>query len=220
MSRPLSHELPLPDTVTLLLHKTDGGSYSSINANIAVAAAKIGELVLRRRIEIDHKRLSVLDPSPIGLPGCDELLAEVVRKTGRGNKRIKLASLLQRQRGRFKAYRAALAETGLLTRTSSTFLGFIPYERYFPHGPTRGALLGELGEVARAQRPVDNRFALLTAVVYSGGLVNVLGFDLAERLTMETIAKGEHLGGAVAAAVAASSSGAAGDGGGDGGGGD
>lgn len=225
MSRPTPHGLPLPYAVTLLLHKTHGGRYAGTNRDVVVAAAEFGELVLRHRIAIDRKRLRVLDPSPVGLPWCDELLAELARKAGPHSRPFKLASFLQQSR-RFQVYRAALAESGLLVRTTNTFLGFIPYERYFAHAPTHEALLDELVQVARAQRPVDNRLALLTAVVHSGGLVRPLGFGSGERRTMKSIAKGEHLGGAVEAAVVAASAGItaaaipAGGAGGDGGGGD
>lgn len=227
MSEPESRGIALPGEVALLLHKPNGSYYATANPNIAVAAAEIGELALRNRISIERKHLLVLDPSPSGLPWFDELVAELRRKSGPKEKPVNLANWLSRRTRAFKTHQALLAECGLLVRTTNKFLGFIPYDRHFVHEPTHGSLLNELAQVARAQRPVDNRLALITAVVHAGGLDRALGFGRDERRMMKSIARGESLGGAVEAAVAAASAAitvaaagaAAAGGGGDGGGG-
>lgn len=66
--RSLSAEL------VLLLHKTNGRPFSSVDAHTVVAAAEVAELVLRGRVELRGKLLGtadlvLLDRSPTGWSG-------------------------------------------------------------------------------------------------------------------------------------------------------
>lgn len=217
--------------VMQLLHKPNGTSFASAHPGVATAAAEVGELVLWHRIAVEGKKLSVIDQSPTGVAWMDEQLAAMARKSGPRGKPIKIASWLSGKGAAFTVHRQGLAEHGLLSYEKRKFLGFIPYHRFFPEPLVRDTLISELGRVARVERPIDNRLALLTAIVYATGLAHSLGFGRQERRMMKSIAKGEQLGGAVdevvaattvaiaAGASTASASGGDGGAGGDGGGG-
>jgi hypothetical protein len=195
-----ANKLTLPEEFVLLLHKPNGSYYATADQT---AAAEIGELVLQHRIKLDGTKLLVLDPRPSGIAWIDELLSEFQKKSGVTNKPVELTWWLPMRTGAFKAHRAALTEHGLLTHKSKKTLGFIPSDRYYADDLVRDALVSEIRQVARVERPIDNRLALLCALVHRSGLVNMLGFDNAERAMLKSIAEGENLGDAVESAIVA-----------------
>ncbi|RCW47116.1 Golgi phosphoprotein 3 GPP34 [Halopolyspora algeriensis] len=232
MSEHSHRAVPLPGELVLLLHKPNGSHYAATNPNIATAAAEIGELALRHRVTAERGKwkrvkLHVLDPSSSGTPWADSLLERLVTKSGPQGKPIELSSWLSRQTSAFNEHRRRLTRHGLLTRRKHKFLGVIAHDRHFVDELVRDSLISEIRQVIRVERPIDNRLALLTALVHASNLARPLGFGRDERRMVKSIAKGEHLGGAVEAAIAetgaaiATGAAAAGaGGGGDGGGGD
>ncbi|MEV5536981.1 GPP34 family phosphoprotein [Saccharopolyspora shandongensis] len=191
--------LTLPEEFVLLLQK-DNGSYHSMSDY--AGAAELGELVLQRRIDFVQKKIQVLDASPSGVGWLDDCMAYLVKKAGPANKPVAAQSFIQRRKNARKVHCAALAERGLMRHEEKSAL-FIPYAKYFPDPGTRQALIAELRAVARDEIELDNRRALLAAMVHSTNLVRTLGLERAERKRLKEISKGEQLGKAVEAAVAA-----------------
>ncbi|MDR7302136.1 GOLPH3/VPS74 family protein [Haloactinomyces albus] len=224
--------VPLPGEVVLLLHKRNGSHHLNANPSVTTAAAEIGELALQHRVMAERTKwkrvkLHILDPRPSGVSWTDSLLEHLVTKSGPQGKPLELSSWLSRRTSAFKEHRRRLTGHGLLTRHEHKFLGFIPHDRHVPDNLVRDSLISELRQVLRVERPIDNRLALLIALVHASNLVHAFGFDRTERRMAKSIAKGEHLGGAVEAAIAeagaaiaagAAAAGAGGGGGGDGGG--
>ncbi|MCI2418949.1 GPP34 family phosphoprotein [Saccharopolyspora sp. K220] len=198
-----ANPLTLPDEFALLLHKDNGSCYVGANPNTATAAAEIGELALRDRIELDGTAVRLVDAGWSGLPWMDRLLAEFQQWSGRDNRPIELAWWLPCRTGAFLTHRSVLVEQGLLRHERRKFLGVLPDDRYHPDPTTRAALLAELREVAGDARQVDARLALLAALVHHSGLVYLLEFDRAQRGGLKAIAEREDLGDAVGTAVAA-----------------
>ncbi|MCI2418950.1 GPP34 family phosphoprotein [Saccharopolyspora sp. K220] len=191
--------LTLPEEFVLLLQKDNGSYYSTSDY---VGAAELGELVLRHRVEFVGKKIRVLDASPSGIDWLDESMAFLARKAGSANKPVAAPRLVQHRRSVRKVHCAALAQRGLMRHEPKKAL-FIPYDKYFPDTAARQALVAEIRAVARRERELDNRLALLAALVHATGLVRSLGLDRAERKRLKEISKGEQLGQAVEAVVAA-----------------
>jgi hypothetical protein len=220
--------LTLPEEIALLLHKPNGTIYASRNPGTTTVAAEIGELALRHRVDIQKSKMHLLDASPSGVAWIDELVAALRKKSGPKEKPVALSSWLKSRLSALKTHRVALVEYGLLHHQRQKFLGLFPDHRYIPDAIVRDSIISEIGQVARVERPIDNRLALLSGLVHSSGLVSVLGFEKPERSMLKSIAKGEGLSGAVDEVIAATSvamsasivaASSAGDGGGGGGGG-
>jgi Golgi phosphoprotein 3 GPP34 len=197
-----ANPLALPDEFALLLHKDNGSYYVSANPNSATAAAEIGELALRGRVELVGTAVRLLDDGSSGLPWMDRLLADFHQRARRENHPIELSWWLPGRSDAFATHRSVLVEHGLLRRERRKLLGLLPDDRYYPDLAVRGALLTELREVAADERQVDGRLALLSALVYRSGLIYVLGFDRAQRVRLKSIAETEDLGDAVGTVVA------------------
>lgn len=216
----------LPGDVVLLLHAPTGRRYQSANPPVATAAAEIGELALRHRIAIEGKKLRVVDHSSTGVNWLDQLIADLLRKSGPYGKPVTISSWIGGRSWAFKTHRHGLTLHGLLHLEQRKVLGVFPDDRYYADPMVRDALIAELGRVARVEQPIDERLALLTAITHATGLARSLGFGPQERRMMKSIARGEHLGNAVTevvaattAAIAVAAGAAAAGGGGDGGGG-
>ncbi|NHD16282.1 MULTISPECIES: GPP34 family phosphoprotein [Actinopolyspora] len=218
----------LPGELVLLLHKPHGGHHSA-HPDVAVAAAEVAELVLRGHATITDLGLSgsgmrLDDVEPGGLEWLDDALDQLRRKVRRSTGAVALGSWFHSRNGVFKRYRDRMARDGPLWAERRKVFG-VEYSKYFPDSEIRGALVQELGEVARQERAVDNRLALLAAIVHGTGLLSELGMDRSERRVIKSLARGEKLGEAVDATVGAAraaivvAGAAAATGGGDGGGG-
>ncbi|GAA0507637.1 hypothetical protein GCM10011581_20590 [Saccharopolyspora subtropica] len=195
--------LSLPDEIALLMHKDNGTYYVSANPNTAAAAAEIGELALRDRVEVRGTAVRLLDAGWSGLPWMDRLLAELQQRAGPDNQPVDLTWWLPGRTSAFQVHRQVLVEQGLLRREHRKFLGVLPDDRYYPDRATRDQLVAELRELAAGTRPVDGRLALLSALTVRSGLAYMLDLNRAERAELRTTAEREDLGEAVGAAVAA-----------------
>lgn len=192
--------MSLPEQFVLLLHKDNGSYYLSSDYT---GAAELGELVILRRVEFaDKRKIAVRDPSSTGSPGLDAALALLVKRAGDRNKLVDAGKVIQSRRQAKHEARASLAERGLLSPERRTMLGVIPHEKFVPDTTARAQLVSDLRAVAHDERELDNRSALLAAIVHASGLVRNLGFDRAARKRLKEISKGEQLGSAVEAVVA------------------
>ncbi|MFR9730523.1 GOLPH3/VPS74 family protein [Saccharopolyspora sp. MS10] len=199
------HDFPppvtLPDELALLLHRADGRPAPG-RPDLLIAAAELGELALRDRVELTGTRVAVLDPRGTGIDWADELLGLLVRRAGPRGRPVELTGLLTRRLGRFRAHRELLVRQGALRREPYRLLGFIPDDRFHPVPPAREALVERVRAGGR-RAPEDVRTVVLCALVHVAGIARSLGCDRDERAALASLAKGEGLGEAVRRRLAA-----------------
>lgn len=190
--------LSLPEEFVLLLHMPNG-SYCSTSDY--TGAAELGELVLTDRVRLEKKKLTVLDAEPSGTGWIDDALALVARKAGPKNKPVPATTYIQSRTSARKQHAEALAERGLMRHERKSML-LIKYDGFTPDPGSRDALIARIRGAARNEIELDDRLALLAALVHATGLHVVLGLDRAERKRLKEISKGEQLGGAVRDVIA------------------
>ena len=191
--------MSLPEEFVLLLHKDNGSYYATADYT---GAAELGELVVQHRVEFAGKKVKLVDPRPSGVSWVDEAVAFLAKKNA-ATKPIATTHYVQHRRSARKVHAAALAGRGLMRHERTKALGFIPSEKYFPNAIARNEVLGSLHAVARGERELGDRLAVLAALVNATNLAWSLGFDRAERKRLKEIGNGEQFGAEVAASVAA-----------------
>ncbi len=191
--------LSLPEEFVLLLHKDNGSYYATADYT---GAAELGELVVQHRVEFAGKKVKLVDPSLSGVSWIDEAVAFLAEKNA-ATKPVAATHYIQHRRSARKVHAAALAGRGLMRHERTKALGFIPSEKYFPDTTARNEVLGALHAVARGERELGNRLAVLAALVNATNLAWSLGFDRAERKRLKEIGNGERFGAEVDASVAA-----------------
>lgn len=204
--RVLPTSLTLPDELTLLLHKPRGSYYTSTAARTTLALARIGELALRHRISLTKSGtapevlLELIDSSTSGVPWMDTVLGDLNRRTRQGTTTAELSAWLANQTGNLRTHRRVLMAHGLLRQEPKRFLGVIPDDRFYPEQTTRTELLEEIRGVLRGG-PLDNRIALLCALIRRTGTGRALGYTPEEQARLQAISDGVGLGENVDAVV-------------------
>ncbi|MET8008228.1 GPP34 family phosphoprotein [Nonomuraea glycinis] len=196
-----SVQLSLPEEIVLLSYRY-GAAHDDERSAIACAGAEIGELTLRRRVQVvgrKHKFLGaevylwsgairVVDSTLTGLAWADELLAELERR-GRSRWRLVLFDTRRTSsesgavgldkwlglRGgeALLLHRDALTERGVLFRSP----GFRPgqEERHYPDPSVRNELISQLRAVHYGRVPMDEHMLLLLNLLEKAGLNDELG---------------------------------------------
>ncbi len=213
-----------------------------MNPYIVTVAAEVAELVLHGRVKLREKKrgkaeIVLLDRTPVGVDWLDRVLISLAHSVRSRSASIFFHSWYPLRQHAFAEHRAQLCAIGGLEYRREKLLGFIPYDRYFPHEAERAARFDELVRVAHGERRVDDRMALFVAIAFSSGLCREFSLGRSPLKRLRAVAGGELLGAAVSGAVAESSTvigtavpfatvngrgstgGGSGDGGGDGGGG-
>lgn len=190
--------LSLPEEFVLLLHKPNGSYHASSNH---VGAAELGELVLTGRVGIEDKKLRVLDAAPSGTAWIDESIALITRKAGAKGKPVPATTYIQSRGPARKQHAEALAARGLVRHERTKWLMFTS-NSFTPDPGTRDALIARVRAAARNEVELDERLALLAALVHATGLHSHFGLDRAERKRLKEISKGEQLGDAVRDVIA------------------
>ncbi|MEV0589864.1 GOLPH3/VPS74 family protein [Nonomuraea cavernae] len=193
--------LSLPEEILLLSYRY-GVAYDDERSAIACAGAELGELALRRRVQVTARKfrlfgvqvyvwsgaIRVLDPAPTGLAWADELMAELERlgnsrrrlmpfATARTSSESRLVSLDKwlRLRGdkALLLHREALTERRVLFHSP----GFRPRqeERHYPDPSVRNELISRLRAVGDGGVPLDEHMLLLLNLVAEAGLNEELG---------------------------------------------
>ncbi len=157
------------DATVILVAPGSGPLRSSDRADFVVAGALLLELASEGRIAASGEgkgvRITVLDPSPLGVVELDDALLAI--STGvLGSKATRLVSVVPRAD---ELVRRLLSE-GVLVEETHTKWGLVSVRRYRPTpaagrdellARARGALLGE--------SVPDDRTALIVAALYAGG---------------------------------------------------
>lgn len=142
--------LGLAEELTLIAYDDDKGNNRTGSLPQGLAGALLLELAHAERIGIDGKKVTVLDPTPIGDEFADEALATIAADKPRHAQTWvgKLSkNLLPRVRQK-------LVDRQILREDKRTFLGVIPYRHY----PTvNAAAENEVRE--RLSRAAGNGFA-------------------------------------------------------------
>ncbi|NHD16283.1 MULTISPECIES: GPP34 family phosphoprotein [unclassified Actinopolyspora] len=195
-------DLSLPAELVLLLHKTNGRPFASVDAHTVVAVAEVAELVLRGRVELRGRRprssrVVLLDRSPTGVDWLDRDLELLVFWMSSRSASISLRTWFSLRRLAFTEHRSRLHAAGHFEHRRDRVLGLWSHERYVPSERERGARLEKLLRVARGESHVDDRTLLFVALSYFSGLSLALSVEQSLRERLGSIARGEKLGEAV-----------------------
>ncbi|MHA6806208.1 GOLPH3/VPS74 family protein [Salinifilum ghardaiensis] len=194
----MSRDFPtVPDEITLLLHKPDGAQYLTPAADSTVAAAQIGELVLRGHVTLHRHRtghdLALHDTGTTGLPWLDAIITELAERTRNGTARTDLSWWLANRSRTLRTHRHNLVENGLLRHVPKRFLGLIPDDRYYPDEGNRDRSINDIRTALAHPETIDDRTALLCALVQRTGIGHSLGLTRDETAALRSIAKAENL---------------------------
>lgn len=176
--------LSLPEEILLLALNDEKGTFNwtvSYKLPYLLAGALIMELMLRKRLALEPKRLEVLDRTLTGLPLLDEILQSIdsskkvragdywVSKLGRRIKPMKLVLLEE------------LVDKGIIHSEEHRVLGIFPTIRYPMRDdrPRKGLISDIRTLVLRGETP-DPRQTMQIVLVYTSGLTPML-FDKEER---------------------------------------
>ncbi|GGO60610.1 hypothetical protein GCM10012289_00880 [Nonomuraea cavernae] len=193
-------QLSLPEEILLLSYR-NGVAYDDERSAIACAGAELGELALRRRVQVTARKfrlfgvqvygsgaIRVLDPAPTGLAWADELMAELERleksrrrlmpfataRTSSESRPVSLDKWL-RLRGdkALLLHREALTERRVLFHSP----GSRPRqeERHYPDPSVRNELISRLRAVGDGRVPLDEHMLLLLNLMAEAGLNDELG---------------------------------------------
>ncbi|MHB1405166.1 MAG: GOLPH3/VPS74 family protein [Desulfitobacteriaceae bacterium] len=176
--------LSLPEELLLLALNEEKGTFSWVASSklpYVLAGSLLMELILRKRLAVEPKRLEVLDRTPTGLPLLDEILKSIdsskkvrpadvwVGKIGRRIKPMKVELLEE------------LVDKGILHSEEHLVFGIFPTTRYplRDDRPKKTIISNVRSLILRREAP-DPRQMMLIALVYTIGLTHVL-FDKEER---------------------------------------
>ncbi|WP_214108107.1 GOLPH3/VPS74 family protein [Acrocarpospora catenulata] len=195
MSVILAEELLL-----LAYHDETGKALVGGELNVAIAGALVAELAINGRIDLDGKKVAVVDPSPLGDDELDAVLARMageakVRKPAWWVGRISSEKVRRRLLGR-------LAERGILSAQQVKVLGIFPATRYPEQdGGVERELRQRVASVLAGAEP-DARLAMLIAVLQASGVLKKT-FPDAPKDRVKEITEGAWAGEAVRATIAA-----------------
>lgn len=160
MTRTLAHDL-------LLLSLVDGRRAKADKVAYGAAGAVLADLALAGRIDVEGSRVVVRDPTPTGVPLCDEILALVTADRPRRAQRW-----VEKLRGRVaRQVLADLLHAGVLTHHRDRVLGFFPVNRYHePDDRDTATLRRQLSDLLAGAQPDQPRQVLLLSLVQAIGL--------------------------------------------------
>ncbi len=176
--------LSLPEELLLLALNEEKGTFSwSVSSKLpyVLAGALLMELILRKRLVVEPKRLEVLDRAPTGEPLLDSILKAID-----SSKKVRAGAFwIGKIRGRIKPMKLALlgelVDKGVLHSEEYRVLGIFPTTRY-PSQDDRPkkTLISDIRSLILRREVPDLRQTMLIALVYTGGLMPML-FDKEER---------------------------------------
>ncbi|MEU5157499.1 GPP34 family phosphoprotein [Glycomyces sp. NPDC021274] len=151
----------LLEELALLSHEGANGRSGSY-LDLGLGGAVLYELALAGRIDLDGKKVRVLDPTPTGDAVIDSRLAAIAADKPRAPH-----SVIERAaKGLLPAVRDGLVAAGALRHERGKALGIFTVNRYFPRdrGTTADART-RLASAARTGRAFDERTQALLSLV-------------------------------------------------------
>ncbi|MEU4739262.1 GPP34 family phosphoprotein [Actinosynnema sp. NPDC023658] len=202
----LTLTLTLADELALLVHDDDDGArrLGQPALGYGLAGALLVELALAERIDVADKKVTVLDPTPVGHPVLDQALARIA-----GDKPRKPAHWVDKLSKKLtEQVLDGLVAGGVLRREEDRVLLVFPRTRF----PAPDGVQPEAETDARARMtaavtsdgPVDPRTAALCALVKAVGHDRKVfaGLPRAEvRKRLKTISEGDWAATAVRKAI-------------------
>ncbi|OUC95689.1 GOLPH3/VPS74 family protein [Streptosporangium minutum] len=172
----------------------------SSELDAALGGALLAELAINGRIDLADKKVTVLDPTPLG---DEELDATLARIAGEPKERkpdwwvYKLHSAKLRKR-----LLSRLAERGVLSEEPRKILGVFPSTRYPERDPRVEQGIRESVQSVLSGAAPDERAAVLIAVLHAAK-IDRKAFPGASKERVKEITEGEWAGAAVAKTIAA-----------------
>ncbi|MFG2039457.1 GPP34 family phosphoprotein [Dactylosporangium sp. NPDC048998] len=174
--------IALAEELLLLAYDDESGKAtgSHIGLDLGMAAAVLVELALAGRIVYVDGTIVVTEPSPIGEPIADEVLARVAADTPHSP-----ASWVQRLRhGLRDRVLADLCDRGVVCDVDETTMGFIHVHRYPTVDPTVEAeVRARLSRALIGDEMPDERTAALATLVAAVRMAPALGLSGADAVT-------------------------------------
>lgn len=192
------------ELLLLSLDDESGAEKESARVSSAMAAASLVELALAGRIEVRDELVAVLDPAPVGAPGLDAALADIV---ARDKPRKVKDWMYYLKKDAVSGASEGLLAKGLIREETKKVLGLFPVRRYpEADGSAEAALRQRLEAVVLRGDTPDERTAGLVALLH-GAKLRRLAFPEADARAvesrMEAIARGQWAAPAVRQVVVA-----------------
>lgn len=189
-------EATLGEQLLLLsLDDESGAGKGSDKVGWAIAAATLVELAMADRIEVADGMVSVLDPTPLGVPGLDGGLADIV---GHGKPRKAKDWMPRLRKGAVAGASQGLLGKGLIREETKKVLGLFPVRRYpEADGSVEAAVRERLDAVVLRGQTPDARTASLVSLLH-GAKLHRLAFPGADakavKRGMAAVAEGQWAG--------------------------
>ncbi|MDP9864227.1 MULTISPECIES: GOLPH3/VPS74 family protein [Streptosporangium] len=173
---------------------------SSSELDAALGGALLAELTVNGRIDLAGKKVTVLDPTPLGEEELDATLARIAADTKERKPDwwiYKLHSAKLRKR-----LLSRLAERGVLGEETRKILGIFPSTRYPERDPSVELAVRERVQSVLSGAVPDRRIAVLIAVLHAAK-IDRKAFPGASKERIKEITEGDWAGEAVAKTIAA-----------------
>lgn len=158
--------MTLADELVLLAYDDEGSAkLGQPSLGYGLAGALLVELALAGRVDVVDKKVTVLDPTPVGVPVVDEALARIAADKPRKAK----AWVDKLSKGLTEKVLDGLVAAGVLRREEGRVLWVFPRTRYPSPGSVEPAAETDarrrLVEAVRGDGPVEPRTAALCTLV-------------------------------------------------------
>jgi hypothetical protein len=207
----------LPQELALLAYDDATGRVrSGVYLDLGLGGAVLFELALAGRLDLDGRKVRVLDPAPTGDPVVDARLAAITADKPRAPHTV----VERAAKGLAQAVREGLVADGALRHERGRALGLFPVNRYLPRPGAADEARIRLASAVRTGRSFDARTDALLALVAAVGLAKSVFPDRErrpDRKRLKAFAEAHWVGSATRKAIAnqqASSAAAASGGGG------
>ncbi|MEV8634756.1 GPP34 family phosphoprotein [Streptosporangium sp. NPDC051023] len=172
----------------------------SSELDAALGGSLLAELAVNGRIDLAQKKVTVLDPTPLGDEELDATLARIAaepkeRKPEWWVQRLNSYKLRKR-------LLSGLAERGVLNEEQRKILGIFPSTRYPERDPSVEQEIRKRIESVLAGAEPDQRVAVLIAVLHAAK-IDRKAFPGADKKRIKEITEGNWAGEAVAKTIAA-----------------
>lgn len=192
----------IAEEVLLLAYSEDEGRLlvGSSELDAALGGSLLAELAVNGRIDLADKRVTVLDPTPLGDEELDGVLARMAadprkRKPEWWISRFQTAKLRKRLLTR-------LTGRGVLSEEQRKVLGIFPSTRYPERNPSVERDIRERVQSVLSGADPDQRVAVLIALLHAAG-IDRKAFPGISKKRVKEITEGAWAGEAVAKAIAA-----------------
>lgn len=182
--------LLLAEEILLLAYRDDTGKplAQAVELDCALAGAVLAELALKERIDLDGKKVTVTDPTPVGDEELDATLAlisneERTRKPEWWIGKLRSGKLRKRLLSRLTA-------RGVLNEERTKVLGIFPTTRYPERDPSVERAIRQQVEDVLAGAEPSERIAGLIAVLHAAKLARKV-FPHASKQRIKQITEGQ-----------------------------